>query len=89
MNTKHAGTPFDLDCSLHDETYFIYDMQRECVAEAMDYESGKFIVLACNAHDDLVAALKDAMRLLIVAGYALEGTATGRMKSALAKAGEE
>jgi hypothetical protein len=35
--------------------------------------------------DKLLAALKDAMRLLKAAGYVLEGTATNRMKVIIAE----
>lgn len=64
------------------------------IANNVDPDFGQFIVKACNAHDELVLAAKDACILLADLGKAIganyaAGPTFKRLMKALAKAGVE
>lgn len=64
----------------------IFDANGMIVATNMRSEANAaFIVKACNAHDELVAALRDADSVLAREGYVAESGIRVRIRAALAK----
>jgi hypothetical protein len=67
MSTQHTPTPWQVDASKHSVSIVA---DRFCVAQTATAQTGNvapaeanaaFIVRACNAHDELVAALRELL----------------------------
>lgn len=87
MEAKHTATPWHTKPSaVYETVYALEDGELICFASMRQnaWANAAFIVRACNAHDDLVAALKGLIR----AGHGLSPSSIewNAAHAALAKA---
>jgi len=89
-NEKHTATPWKIGKSYTTEIAIRECDTNDCVAVCCDLledemkANAEFITRACNAHDELVEALKDVVHTLQIDGYS--GYQIRRASKAIAKA---